>query len=237
LKRKADYDAYTQIKEQYMKSRAKFVTSLFSLIAISASGVALADHEKFGQKNGQQLAQAGRLQTTSSITSQSTSQITSQVTSADFDDFAKVINVVAQVEQVNRPRQECRTEIVQVNRQVQTNAPPQQRSNGGAIIGGIAGALIGNQVGGGSGRTTATAAGAIIGALSGDRLDNNNAQAATETISSEQPVQRCRMVDHIESRTNGYNVTYEYRGRQYSTILANDPGNRLKVNVTVTPAQ
>ncbi len=216
-----------------MKSRAKLVTSLFSLIAISATGAALAGHEKFGQPNGQQLAQAGRTQTNSQVNS----QFNSQATSGDFDDFAKVINVVAQVEQINRPRQECRTEVVQVNRQVQTTAPQQQRGNGGAIIGGIAGALLGNQVGGGSGRTTATAAGAIIGALSGDRLENNNAQAATETISSEQPVQRCRMVDHIESRTNGYNVTYEYRGRQYSTVLPNDPGNRLKVNVTVTPAQ
>jgi uncharacterized protein YcfJ len=203
-----------------MKSRAKFVTSLFSLIAISVSGAAVANQEKFGQQSGQ-FNQNAR----------------SQTSSGDFDDFAKVINVIAQVEQINRPRQECRTEIVQVNRQVQTQGT-QPRANGGAIIGGIAGALIGNQIGSGSGRTTATAAGAIIGALSGDRLENNAVQQANvETISSEQPVQRCRMVDNFESRTTGFNVTYEYKGRQYSSVLPFDPGNRLKVNVTVTPVQ
>ena len=203
-----------------MESRAKFVTSLFSLIAISASGAAFATQEKFGQQSGQ-FAQNAR----------------TQVSSGEFDDFARVTNVIAQVEQINRPRQECRTEIVQVNRQVQTQAA-QPRANGGAIIGGIAGALIGNQIGGGSGRTTATAAGAIIGAISGDRLENNGTQqGAVETVTSEQPVQRCRMVDNFESRTTGYNVTYEYKGRQYSSVLPYDPGNRLKVNVTVTPAQ
>ena len=108
------------------------------------------------------------------------------------------------------------------------------------IVGGLIGAAIlpGNQIGSGSGRTTATAAGAIIGALSGDRLENNAVQQANvETISSEQPVQRCRMVDNFESRTTGFNVTYEYKGRQYSSVLPFDPGNRLKVNVTVTPVQ
>jgi len=59
---------------------------------------------------------------------------------ADFEDFGKVVRVVPQVEQINRPRQECRTEYVQVQ------APPQQRSAGGSIVGGIAGALLGSQV-------------------------------------------------------------------------------------------
>lgn len=161
----------------------------------------------------------------------------SAVSAADFEDFAKVISVNPQVEQINRPRQDCRTEIVPVQRQVQTSQPA-ARSNGGAIIGGIAGAIIGRQVGHGDGRTAATAAGAIIGAISGDRLENsNNAQATTETITTEQEVKRCRMVDHWESRTNGYNVTYEYKGRQYTSLLSYDPGTRLRVNVSVSPAQ
>ncbi|MEN9865351.1 MAG: hypothetical protein RL748_941 [Pseudomonadota bacterium] len=162
----------------------------------------------------------------------------SAVSAADFEDFAKVISVNPQVEQINRPRQDCRTEIVPVQRQVQTSQPT-ARNNGGAIIGGIAGALIGRQVGNGDGRAAATAAGAIIGAISGDRLENGNntAYAGTETVTTEQEVKRCRMVDHWESRTNGYNVTYEYKGRQYTSLLSYDPGTRLRVNVSVSPAQ
>lgn len=184
-----------------MNNRAKLITSLFSLIAASATGAVCA---------------------------------------ADYDDFAKVTGVTPQVEQINRPRQDCHTEMVQVNRQVQTNQQRGgERSNGGAVIGGIAGAILGNQVGRGNGRTAATAAGAVIGAISGDRIDNSNGngQVVTETVTSEQPVQRCRTVDHWESRTTGYSVNYEYKGRGYTAMLPYDPGTRLKVNVSVTPAQ
>ncbi len=161
------------------------------------------------------------------------------VQAADYDDFAKVTNVTPQIEQINRPRQECHTEVVQVSRQVQTGQTTSaERGTGGAVIGGIAGAIIGSQIGRGNGRTAATAAGAIVGAISGDRLENSaNGRPITETVVSDQPVQKCRMVDHWESRNIGYNVNYEYKGRAYSAQLPYDPGTRLKVNVTVTPAQ
>ncbi|NRR33009.1 glycine zipper 2TM domain-containing protein [Oxalobacteraceae bacterium] len=150
-----------------------------------------------------------------------------QAQAVDFEEFGKVVRVTPLVEQVNRPRQECRTEYVQVQQ-------PQQRSAGGSIIGGIAGALLGNQVGGGTGRTAATAAGAIAGAVAGDRIDNANSQPGAVT---EQAVKQCRTVDHWESRTNGYDVTYDYRGRNYTTQMSYDPGERIKLRVTVEPAQ
>jgi outer membrane lipoprotein SlyB len=43
----------------------------------------------------------------------------------------------------------------------------------GAIIGGVAGAALGNQVGGGSGRTAATVLGAVGGAVAGNRIGKN----------------------------------------------------------------
>src|SRR3954462_8384394 len=103
----------------------------------------------------------------------------SSASAADFDDYARVVSVAPQVEQVNQPRQECRTEYVTVQR-------PGGRGVGGSIIGGVAGGLLGNQVGGGNGRTVATAAGAIAGAIVGDRMENNNAGGTVE----EQPVER-----------------------------------------------
>jgi len=151
---------------------------------------------------------------------------------AEFEDSARVLRVVEQTEQVNVPQRECRTEYIQVQQQSQR----QERGVGGAIIGGIAGGIIGNQVGGGKGRTAATAVGAVAGAIVGDRIENNNANANTGggTI-TEQQVQRCQMVDRWETRTNGYQVTYEYRGHEYTTILPRDPGDRIRVRVSITP--
>ncbi|MBC7414494.1 MAG: glycine zipper 2TM domain-containing protein [Herminiimonas sp.] len=148
----------------------------------------------------------------------------------DFDDFGRVVSVSPQIEQFNQPRQECRNEYVQVQRQPQQ----QQRGIGGSIIGGLAGGLLGNQVGGGSGRSVATAAGAIAGAIAGDRVENNQQMQGAQQF-EEQQVRQCRMVDHWESRTNGYAVTYEYNGRNFTSVLPYDPGQRVKVHVAVTP--
>lgn len=144
---------------------------------------------------------------------------------ADFEDFGRVVRVEPRVEQVRTPRQECRTEYVQVPVQ-------QERSAGGTIVGGIAGALLGSQIGGGNGKVAASAAGAIAGAMVGDRVQNNGRQGSSV---QEQAVQQCRTVEAIESRTSGYNVTYEYRGQNYTSLMRNDPGNRVRLRVSVQP--
>ncbi|MBP7564875.1 MAG: glycine zipper 2TM domain-containing protein [Burkholderiaceae bacterium] len=60
-------------------------------------------------------------------------------------------------------------------------AESQARPSGaGAIIGGIAGAVVGNQIGGGTGRALATVAGAAGGAAVGNRVEGNRTQV-TET--------------------------------------------------------
>lgn len=141
----------------------------------------------------------------------------------DFEDYARVVSVAPQIEQVNYPQQECRIEHVPVQRE--------SRSMGGSIIGGIAGGILGNQVGGGNGRTVATAAGAIAGAIVGDRIDNSN----SGTVVEHQQVRQCRTVDNWQSRTNGYAVTYEYRGHASTVVLPYDPGQRMRVRVSVSP--
>lgn len=148
---------------------------------------------------------------------------------ADFEDYGRVVRVTPQVEQINRPRQECRTEYVQVQQ------PAPQRGVGGAIIGGLIGGLAGNQVGGGSGRSVATAAGAIAGAVIGDRQENANVPNSGGY--QEQQVKQCRTVDHWESRTSGYEVTYEYRGRNYTDVMSYDPGERIRLRVAIEPLQ
>jgi len=46
-------------------------------------------------------------------------------------------------------------------------------SGTGALLGGVVGALAGNQVGSGSGRTAATVAGGVAGAAIGNRVESN----------------------------------------------------------------
>jgi uncharacterized protein YcfJ len=146
----------------------------------------------------------------------------------DFEDFGRVTRVQPRVEQIRSPRQECRTDYVQVPVQ-------QQRNAGGTIVGGIAGALLGSQVGGGNGRVAAAAAGAIAGGMVGDHVENDGRNYGPQV--QEQAVQRCRTVDAVESRTNGYEVTYDYRGHTYSTVMNRDPGSRVRLRVSVEPDQ
>ncbi|MGZ8289949.1 MAG: glycine zipper 2TM domain-containing protein [Telluria sp.] len=148
---------------------------------------------------------------------------------AEFEDYGNVTRVQPRVERFSQPRQECRTEYVQV-----PVAQQQQRSAGGAILGALAGGVIGNQVGGGSGRAAATAAGVLAGAAIGDRVGNDN-RAAPPPGYQEQAVRQCRTVDSVESRTMGYDVTYDYRGRTYTTLMQRDPGNRVRLRVSVEP--
>jgi uncharacterized protein YcfJ len=42
---------------------------------------------------------------------------------------------------------------------------------------------------------------------------------------------------HEEERIDGYHVTYRYKGEIFTTRLPYDPGDRLKVQVSVTPVR
>jgi uncharacterized protein YcfJ len=95
---------------------------------------------------------------------------------------------------------------------------PGGRSATGSIIGGIAGALAMHNVGGGNGRIAATAAGAILGAVTGDRLDNQ----APQQLAMQQPVQQCRMVQVGSQRLVGHLVTYEFRGQTFQDVIPVD---------------
>ena len=155
---------------------------------------------------------------------------------ADFEEFGRVTRVQPRVEQIRQPREECRTEYVQAPA-YQAQAQPQQRSAGGAIVGALIGGLAGNQIGRGSGRAAATAVGAVAGAVVGDKVDNQGrpVQQYSSEYPQEQAVRQCRMVDAWESRTVGYDVTYDYRGRSYTSMMDRDPGQRVRLHVTVEP--
>ena len=48
----------------------------------------------------------------------------------------------------------------------------------------------------------------------------------------------CRLVNVVreERRINGYDVEYRYKGLSYMSRMDYDPGNKLRIRVTVAPA-
>jgi uncharacterized protein YcfJ len=146
-----------------------------------------------------------------------------------YEDRGRVTAVTPQFERVNTPRQECRTEYV---RETYYEAP--RRSNTGAIIGGVAGGLVGSRFGGGNGRIATAAIGAGLGAVIGDRYDNNGRDYGRERVAT-RPVESCVTVDNWQQVPAGYLVNYEYNGRQYSTMTERDPGRYIPVHVEVRP--
>ena len=94
-----------------------------------------------------------------------------------------------------------------IYQQVCTQYPVERKSQGGSVLGAIAGAAIGNQIGGGSGRDIATAAGAVIGSQLGGQSDGSVVEMQTRC--SQQPMQ-------VQA---GEVVTFEYRGRRFTQVF------------------
>lgn len=61
--------------------------------------------------------------------------------------------------------------------QIETLTRAEPPSGAGAVIGGVLGAVVGHQFGGGNGRTLATAAGAVGGAVAGNAIEKQRSSA------------------------------------------------------------
>lgn len=129
---------------------------------------------------------------------------------------ARVISSTPVMQQVPVTRQVCQDEAV-------TRAG--QKSGAGALMGTIAGGAIGNSIGEGSGKAAATVLGLVGGALLGNSIEG---EAPPQT----QMVRRCYPQTDYESRVSGYNVVYEFGGKQYSAQMPTDPGQYLQLQIT-----
>lgn len=107
---------------------------------------------------------------------------------------------------------------------VERQAVPVQSNNniGGAVLGGIVGGILGHQVGGGSGKTAATAVGAGVGAVVGSNMAGGG--GVTHTT---QDVQRCTTVQGAPAF---WEVGYDFRGVEHRAQLSAPPGNTILVN-------
>jgi uncharacterized protein YcfJ len=73
----------------------------------------------------------------------------------------------------------------------------------------------------------------VVGAFAGNGLANRGRGDRYEQVPRQ--VQTCQTVNEVQQRLTGYQVTYEYRGQQYTALLPQDPGRNLQVRVSVEP--
>lgn len=149
-----------------------------------------------------------------------------------YYDYARVVyaDPVIEVVRMDDPREVCWTE------NVTHRSPRRPRSATPEIVGGIAGGVVGNQFGSGSGKDIATVAGAILGASIGHDYKKRRAYGY-DTYTG--PVERCEIRHdyYEEERIVGYDVKYRYNGRVYHTRMDRDPGRKVRVRVKVAVAE
>ena len=169
-----------------------------------------------------------------------------------YGDVARVISSTPIYDRVSEPRRECRTEPVTVYeqrrgvREVPREAADSGSSGAGTLLGAIVGGVIGHQFGNTRGRRDhGTVAGAIIGGIAGNAIerdaDSGYRTAGRDVIVERVPVtrdvERCGTVAETRERIVGYDVRYEYNGREFRARLPHDPGNQIAVNVEVRPPE
>lgn len=88
---------------------------------------------------------------------------------------------------------------------IQVTQADGRSSGAGAILGGVVGALAGNQVGSGSGRTAATVAGGVAGAAIGNKVEQNR------NTSGQELYQINIRMDNGEYRTVTQDSVYDLR--------------------------
>jgi len=135
-------------------------------------------------------------------------------------EFGTVVSSTPVTAQVGVPQTQC----VDVEQSVQARP-----SGLGAVAGAVIGGAIGHNAGSGPGRGAATGVGAVAGAVIGGALEANAQPTQTTTV------QQCRNVTRYETRVVGYDVVYEYAGVRYQSRLAQDPGPRIALHVSVVP--
>jgi len=151
---------------------------------------------------------------------------------ANFDDFvikAKVVNVtpVYKYVTVNTPTEHCYKE-----RATYTKYYDGDR-NGRMLLGGLIGGVIGNNIGHGKSRKARAVVGALIGSQIGSSIADNHAYASQHTGYET----RCEVqhVSETKKEIAGYDVSYRFRGRIFTTQMPYHPGRRIKLNVSVSP--
>jgi uncharacterized protein YcfJ len=135
-------------------------------------------------------------------------------------EFADVLAVEAVTETTKTPKETCHDVVV-------TEQAPVKDPNriAGTAVGAVAGGLLGNQIGGGTGRTLATVAGAAAGGYAGNQVQKNMQEK--DTVSRTET--RCKTVYESHTKTVGYDVRYRLGEEEGQVRMDHQPGTRIPV--------
>lgn len=123
----------------------------------------------------------------------------------------------------------------------------------GTVIGALIGVMVGHAFGRGDGNKAATVAGGVAGGIAGNRIaaaqDEATANQTQQQADAERdavaaslrdcrdPQRPIRGSAQPERRIVGYDVEYRYKGEIYMARLPFDPGDRMRVKITVVPVE
>ncbi|AHL32354.1 hypothetical protein CD58_05390 [Pseudomonas brassicacearum] len=134
---------------------------------------------------------------------------------------AQVLAVEPVKTQIKTPREVCKDVTVTRQKPVQD-----QHQIAGTVLGAVAGGLLGNQIGGGTGKKIATVAGAAGGGYAGNKIQEGMQERDTYTTTQT----RCNTVNDISDKVVGYDVRYMLDGKEGKVRMDRDPGNQIPVN-------
>lgn len=147
-------------------------------------------------------------------------------------EYAQVVQSqpVYRVVAVSTPQEQCWEEEIAVDRYAHRD---QNRTP--LLVSTLIGGAIGNAVGHNkSNQRVGAVLGAMLGHSIGRDIIRNNSRPESREY---QTVQRCDTVfqQHEEERLVGYDVTYLYSGQEYSVRTDSDPGDQIRIRVSVQP--
>lgn len=134
--------------------------------------------------------------------------------------YADVLAVQPLKETVKTPREVCQDVVVTHRKPVQD-----QHRIAGTVIGALAGGLLGNQIGGGSGKKIATVAGAAAGGYAGNKVQENMQRGDTYTTTET----KCSTVTDSHEKVVGYDVKYRLGEQVAQVRMDHEPGPRIPV--------
>lgn len=138
---------------------------------------------------------------------------------ATYEDYARVISVQEKYATNGQPRQVCNS-----------GGSGSPGFGVGTVIGAASGGLLGHTVGHKSGNVATTAVGAVVGAVAGTAIENgmNGGNGGGRN---------CYMVNDQQPRVIGYDVTYEYGGRQLTDYFQTPPnGDTIRIRINTMPS-
>jgi uncharacterized protein YcfJ len=147
-------------------------------------------------------------------------------------EYADVIQSMPlyQVVQVQSPRQQCWEEEIAVERY-----PDRNQSRTPVLVSTILGGALGNAVGN---NKSSQRVGAVVGAVLGHSIGRDIVRSRNRAGTREyEVVERCETVYESaqQERLIGYQVTYLFDGEERTIQTQSDPGDRIRIRVSVEP--